>query len=117
MVILPPISYAQPSVICFAEADVKRMVVDLENVNDYREQIDLLKQSNAELEKQLDLMRQINKFQYEQLEISKQTIEAYKNLIDVQKNAYESEIKNSKYSVWEKVFVSLGVGLLIGLIF
>ena len=93
------------------------MVVDLENVNDYREQIDLLKQSNAELEKQLDLMRQINKFQYEQLEISKQTIEAYKNLIDVQKNAYESEIKNSKYSVWEKVFVSLGVGLLIGLIF
>ena len=134
MVILPLTSYAQPPegsisattiksstsdvkqtstvivnttspVVCFTEDDTKKIVVDLENSNDYREQVEILKE--------------INKLQQEQLEISKQTIESYKNLLNAQKEAYEKEIENSKPSIWGKIFAGvggLGIGILVGLL-
>jgi uncharacterized membrane protein (DUF106 family) len=129
LVILPLTSYAQTStvvvnttssVVCFTEDDTKKIVVDLENVNDYKEQVEILKEANAELEKQIISLKEINKLQQEQLDISKQTIISYQNLLKVQKEAYEKEIKNNKPSIWGKIFASiggLGVGVLIGLLF
>ena len=134
MVILPLTSYAQPPegsisattiksstsdvkqtstvivnttspVVCFTEDDTKKIVVDLENSNDYREQVEILKE--------------INKLQQEQLEISKQTIESYQKLLNAQKEAYEKEIENNKPNIWEKIFVGVGaagIGVLIGLL-
>lgn len=148
MVILPLTSYAQPPegsisattiksstsdvkqtsnvtvnstspVVCFTEDDTKKMVVDLENSNDYREQVEILKEANVELEKQIISLKEINKLQQEQLEISKQTIESYKNLLNAQKEAYEKEIENNKPNIWEKIFVGVGaagIGVLIGLL-
>jgi len=126
LVILPLTSYAQTStvivnstspVVCFTEDDAKKMVVDLENSNDYREQVEILKEANAELEKQITLLKEINKLQQEQSEISKQTIESYQKLLKAQKEAYEKEIENNKPSIWEKIFVGIGaagIGVLIG---
>jgi len=90
LVILPSNSYAQTSdvntvTICFSEEQVKKMVVELENVEDYKEQIELLKQANDELTKQILALKEINKLQQEQLKISEQTIESYKKLLDTQK--------------------------------
>ena len=148
MVILPLTSYAQPPegsisattiksstsdvkqtstvivnttspVVCFTEDDTKKMVVDLENSNDYREQVEILKEANVELEKQIISLKEINKLQQVQLEISKQTIESYKNLLNAQKEAYEKEIENNKPNIWEKIFVGVGaagIGVLIGLL-
>jgi uncharacterized membrane protein (DUF106 family) len=128
LVILPLTSYAQPStvtvnttdpVVCFTEDDAKKIVVDLENVNDYKEQVELLKEANAELEKQIISLKEINKLQQEQLEITKQTIESYKNLLKTQKEAYEKEIENNKPSIWGKIFAGiggLGIGILVGLL-
>ncbi len=106
-------------VVCFTEDDTKKMVVDLENSNDYREQVEILKEANVELEKQIISLKEINKLQQEQLEISKQTIESYKNLLNAQKEAYEKEIENNKPNIWEKIFVGVGaagIGVLIGLL-
>ena len=94
------------------------MVVELENVEDYKEQIELLKQANDELTKQILALKEINKLQQEQLKISEQTIESYKKLLDTQKEAFEKELKN-KSGIWDKILVglgSLGVGLLVGLL-
>jgi len=123
LVILPSNSYAQTSdvntvTICFSEEQVKKMVVELENVEDYKEQIELLKQANDELTKQILALKEINKLQQEQLKISEQTIESYKKLLDTQKEAFEKELKN-KSGIWDKILVglgSLGVGLLVGLL-
>jgi predicted transcriptional regulator len=106
-------------VVCFTEDDTKKIVVDLENSNDYREQVEILKEANVELEKQIISLKEINKLQQEQLEISKQTIESYKNLLNAQKEAYEKEIENNKPNIWEKIFVGVGaagIGVLIGLL-
>ena len=148
MVILPLTSYAQPPegsisattiksstsdvkqtstvivnttspVVCFTEDDTKKIVVDLENSNDYREQVEILKEANVELEKQIISLKEINKLQQEQLEISKQTIESYQKLLKTQKEAYEKEIENNKPNIWEKIFVGVGaagIGVLIGLL-
>lgn len=128
LVILPLTSYAQSStvivntlepVVCFTETDAKRIVVDLENVNDYREQVDLLKQANVELEKQIESLKKINKLQQEQLEISNQTIESYKKLLDAQRDAYETEIKKNKPSVLKTFFTGvggMGIGILVGIL-
>ena len=106
-------------VVCFTEDDTKKIVVDLENSNDYREQVEILKEANAELEKQIISLKEINKLQQEQLEISKQTIESYQKLLNAQKEAYEKEIENSKPSIWGKIFAGaggLGIGILVGLL-
>jgi uncharacterized membrane protein (DUF106 family) len=128
LVILPLTSYAQTStvtvntaspVVCFTEDDAKKIVVDLENVNDYKEQVELLKEANAELEKQIISLKDINKLQQEQLNVSKQTIESYKELLKTQKEAYEKQIENNKPSIWGKIAAAaggLGIGVLIGLL-
>ena len=107
-------------VICFTEADISnRVIVQLENLGDYKEQVDLLKQGSVELERQIALLKEINKLQQEQLVVSKSTIEAYKDLLKVQKEAYEKQIDNVKPSFFEKIsgiFGGLGVGILIGLL-
>jgi hypothetical protein len=112
------VNTAKP-VICFEEEDAKQMVVQLENSIDYEDQSENLKQGTAELEKQIALLKEINKLQMEQLNISKQTIESYKELTKVQKEAYEKHIDNIKPSIWDKIFPSLGgvgIGVLIGLL-
>jgi hypothetical protein len=112
------VSTTEP-VICFTETDASKMIVELENSGDYQEQIDLLKQANAELEKQIGLLKDINKLQQEQLNVSKQTIESYKELLKTQKEAYEKQIENNKPSIWGKIAAAaggLGIGVLIGLL-
>ncbi len=135
LVILPSTSLAQTSntkpnqttilvntdkpVVCFTEEDTKKIVVELENSADYQEQVSLLKDANSELEKQIVSLKEINKLQQEQLEISKRTIESYKELIKTQREAYETEIKNTKPSIWKQIITGisgLGIGVLIGLI-
>jgi len=106
-------------VVCFTEEDTKKIVVELENSADYQEQVSLLKDANSELEKQIVSLKEINKLQQEQLEISKRTIESYKELIKTQREAYETEIKNTKPSIWKQIITGisgLGIGVLIGLI-
>lgn len=107
-------------VVCFTEADISnKVIVSLENSGDYKEQIDLLKQGNIELERQITLLKEVNKLQQEQIEISKSTIESYKDLLKVQKEAYEKQIDNTKPSIWDKIFPALGgigIGVLVGLL-
>lgn len=112
------VSTTEP-VVCFKESDASRMVVELENNGDYREQIDLLKQANSELEKQIGFLKEINKLQQEQLKVSEQTIASYKELLKTQKEAYEKKIENEKPSIWGKIAAAvggLGIGVLVGLL-
>jgi hypothetical protein len=106
-------------VVCYEEETGKQMILQLENSIDYRKQVDLYKQGNIELEKQNTLLKESNKLQNEQLDVSKRTIESYKELLKVQKDAYEEQIKNTKPSIWSKIGAALGVigiGVLVGLL-
>lgn len=106
-------------IICFTEVDAKQMIVLLENSEDYKEQIILLKQGNSELEKQVILLKEVNKLQQEQLGISKTTIESYKTLLEVQKEAYEKQIENIKPSFLSKILPTIGgigIGVLVGIL-
>ena len=106
-------------VICYTEETGKQIILQLENSNDYKTQVDLYKQGNVELEKQIDLLKETLVLQKQQRDVADQTIESYKKLITVQKDAYEKQIENNKPSIWGKIGAALGglgIGALIGLL-
>jgi len=106
-------------VICYEEKTGSQMILQLENARDYKTQVDDLRQGNIELEKQIALLKESNKLQNEQFDISKRTIESYKELLKVQKEAYERQIDNVKPSIWDKIFSVLGgigLGILVGIL-
>lgn len=93
------------------------MILDIENTQDYKEQVDLLKQSTAELEKQVNLLRQVNELQDQQIQTAEQTVISYHNLLKAQKEAYEKEIENNKPSIWREIGIGIGaagIGALMG---
>ncbi|MFA7202951.1 MAG: hypothetical protein WC188_04510 [Candidatus Caldatribacteriota bacterium] len=119
MVINPLINLSYAGDICFSENDAKQMLVQLESVADYKEQIELMKSANQELLKQIELLKQVNKLQVDQLTTYKKTIDAYDALLKSQKNAYEKQIENERPSIFGKIFAGvggIGAGILIGLI-
>lgn len=88
------------------------MVVELEVKQSLTEQIDLYKQANNELEYQVKLLKEINTLQ-------KTQVDQYKDLVKIQKEGYESIIKESKPSFLHeatKVLGFIGIGILIGLV-
>jgi hypothetical protein len=109
MFLIPPV-WAED--ICFSEPVAKKMVVDLELKKNFEEQIGYYQEGNKELEYQVKLLKEINALQKEQ-------IVQYKDLMKLQKDGYESIIKESKPSFIKKVFEGLGFvgfGILIGLV-
>jgi len=119
LVINPLINLSYAGDICFSENDAKQMLVQLESVADYKEQIELMKSANQELLKQIELLKQVNKLQVDQLTTYKKTIDAYDALLKSQKNAYEKQIENERPSIFGKIFAGvggIGAGILIGLI-
>lgn len=119
LVINPLINLSYAGDICFSENDAKQMLVQLESVADYKEQIELMKSANQELLKQIELLKQVNKLQVDQLTTYKKTIDAYDALLKSQKNAYEKQIENERPSIFGKIFAGvggIGTGILIGLI-
>ena len=95
------------------------MVVSLENNKLLSDEVKLLKDMTAELEKQIDLLEQQKQKQVEQLKISQDTIDNYVKLLATQKKAYEEEIKNSKPSFLKQAGAiggAIAIGVLIGLL-
>jgi hypothetical protein len=98
--------------ICFSEPTANKIIVDLELKKNYEEQIGYYKEGNKELEYQVKLLREVNSLQKEQ-------ITQYKDLMKLQKDGYESIIKESKPSFLHevsKVIGFIGIGILIGLV-
>lgn len=106
-------------VICFSEEDAKKIVVQLEDLADYKDQVEILKQQNQELLKQIELLKTINKLQQDQIVLSTQAITNLNEVIKSQKNAYEKKIEEEKPSILNKLYTTvgtLGVGVLIGIL-
>ncbi len=104
-------NFAYSQSVCFDELTAGRLVVQVEQTQNLKEQIELYKQANAELETQIKLLKEINNLKEEQ--ISKQ-----KDLLNVQKITYEGIIKENKPNVLRQIFNTIGamgIGVLIGL--
>ena len=94
--------------ITFEESTASNMVVELEQCKVIKDQIELYKQSNSELEYQIKLQKDINNLQKEQLEIAKDTVKQYQELIKNQKEVYTQLIKDAKPNPIKKLLDSLG---------
>lgn len=96
--------------ICFTNEVASRMIVDLEQKNNYENQVVLYKEGNRELEYQVQLLKEVN-------ELRKEQLNQYERLVNLQKDSYEAIIKESKPSIGQKIFefISLlGLGVAIG---
>lgn len=101
-------AYAQN--ICFAPDTAKRMLISIEKTPLLEEQITLYQSANKELEYQILLLKEINILRKEQ-------IEQYEKIVKLQKESYESIIKESRPSIWQEIFKAIsyiGIGALIG---
>ncbi len=104
-------SFAYSQSVCFDELTAGRLVVQVEQTQNLREQIELYKQANDELIIQIKLLKEINNLKDEQ--INKQ-----KDLLKIQKDTYEGIIKESKPSLLKNIFNTIGaigIGVLVGL--
>jgi uncharacterized protein YlxW (UPF0749 family) len=119
ILLLTNVIYAAEPSVCFSEEDSKKIVVQLEDLADYKEQIEILKQQTAELEKQVKLLKEVASIQKEQLEFANKSIESYQTLLKTQQESYEKEIKNQKPSIFSKIYTTIGavgIGVLVGLL-
>lgn len=104
------ISYADD--ICFSEQTAREMIVYIEQCNIIRQQVEVLKEANKELEYQVRLLKEINTLRVEQ-------VDKLQDLVKLQKDAYEGIIKESKPSVFKSFVTGIGylsIGILIGLV-
>ncbi len=104
-------SFAYSQDICFDEQTAGRLVVQIEQTQNLKEQIELYKQANIELETQIKLLKEISNLKDGQ--INKQ-----KELLTIQKDTYEGIIKESKPNLLKNIFNIIGfigIGILVGL--
>jgi len=109
----------QEPIICFKESDASQIVVKLENYPKLEDNIRLLKEENAELEKKINNLNEIIKSQEIVIANSEKTIKKLEETIITQKKAYEKQIEESKPSIWRYIGTAIGslaVGLCIGLL-
>jgi len=105
--------------ICFPVDTAKNMVVELEKGRIIKEQVELLKQKNEELERQIKLLNEINTIQEKQIQTLKQATENYQDLLKAQSEAYEKQLKQAKPNIWREILEGaafVGVGILVGLL-
>lgn len=84
-----------------------------------KEELQILKDQNAELYKQVRLMKEVVDLQQQQLEASKKTVEVLQETIKAQGEAYEKQLKQSKPNIMYQILEYagfLGAGILIGLL-
>ncbi len=110
------VSFAEE--VCLSEENAAKIVVELERANIMKEELQVLKDQNAELYKQVKLMKEIVELQNQQLEASKKTVEVLQDTIKAQGEAYEKQLKQSKPNMMYQILEwagFIGVGILIGL--
>lgn len=105
--------------ICFDERVASDVVVELEQGRIIKQETELLKENNAELQKQIDLLKQIIALKDMQLESTNKALKQYSELLDEQGKLYGEALKRSKPSFFEKLsdtFGSVGIGIIIGVL-
>lgn len=117
--ILAECEIARAADITFDESVAGKMVVEIEQCRIMEDQIELYKESNAELEYQIKLQKDINNLQKEQLEVTKEAVKQYQELLKIQEDVYKQVIKDTKPNPIKKFIDSLGfvgIGVLIGVL-
>lgn len=105
--------------ICFHQDVAGKIVVEIEECRNLKAQIQLYKQAVEELETQRNILKEIVALQKEQVEIADKTIKRQTELLNLQKEMYERELKEAKPSFIRQAVTALGyvgVGVLIGLL-
>lgn len=111
------VSVASAEEVCFSDPDAKAIVVELEKGRNLKEQVELYKKANTELEQQVKLMKEISALQKEQIAVGDKAIKQYQDIITYQGNAYEQVIKESKPNPLKQFMDSvglIGIGILAG---
>jgi hypothetical protein len=107
--LLASVAHAQD--VCFSEDHAGRMLQQLEQTQNLKEQVDLYERANQELEYQVKLLKEVNALQREQ-------VGQYKELLQIQREGYESIIKESKPNAFKEFINKLGfmgIGALVGM--
>lgn len=103
--------------ICYTPEIASKIVVDLQKYNITTKELEATKELNGELSKQIESLKQVIQLEKEQINVLNQAIVSYKNIIEVQKQGYEEQLKNSKPSLINTILKSaglVGTGILIG---
>lgn len=106
--------------VCFTDEVAGRMVVEVEQCRIQKDDIDIYKQTIANLEEQIKTQDEILEIYKDSLTKAKETIEGYKKLLDEQKGLYEAELKKARPGLIERIVHGAGLmglgGLLAGLL-
>jgi hypothetical protein len=105
--------------ICFDEKVASDVVVELEQGRLIKQETELLKAENAELQRQVDLLKQIVELKDKQLESTNRALKQYSDLLETQGKLYGDALKRSKPSFFEKLsdtLSSVGIGIVIGVL-
>jgi hypothetical protein len=101
--------------ICLPMEEAKNLVVELEKGKGLKEQVELYRQANEELEKQVNLLKEMNKLKDEQIAIGDRTIKQYQELLKFQKETYEQAVKDAKPGLLKQIIDAIGViGIVAG---
>lgn len=107
------------SPVCFLEVDASRMVVELEQGRLRQEQVTQYAMALQELEKQVGLLKEAMVLQSEQLEIARKTVQAYQQLLEVERQTCKAQVDAAKPSMIKTLFGTLGavgIGVLLGIL-
>ena len=115
--LMPSIGHCED--ICLSENSAKQVVVDVEKGKVCEDQVAVLQEENAELEKQIQLLRDVNDLQKERIKIADETIVKYQGLLKVQEETYDALLKAQKPGFFESLGKALGfvgIGALAALV-
>lgn len=108
--------YAE-DIICYKPEVASKIVVDLQKANFTNQELIATQKLNDELKVQIESLNQIITLQKEQINILDSGMSSYKDLLKIQKEGYEKEIKAAKPSLLDTLLKSaglLGAGIIIG---
>lgn len=108
--------YAEEN-ICYKPEVASKIVVDLQKANITNQELIATQKLNDELKVQIESLNQIIVLQKEQINILDSGMSSYKDLLKIQKEGYEKEIKNAKPKLLDTILKSIGLvgaGIVIG---
>ncbi len=109
------VEYSHATEVCFTEEGTNRLVVELEQCQNLKEQINLFTQKSVEEERQIQLLKEKGSLQDRQLKTCNDTIEKWKGTVEEQKRICNDQ-KPGFFNQLFKALGFVGIGVLVGVI-
>jgi|GEM_PF-3505271 regulator of replication initiation timing len=112
-------AFADEPLVCFPDSEARQMLVPLEQGATEKAQIDALNQQVSALQAENVALKQQNDLLKQNSDLLKENAAQYKELLQVQRDSYESIIKANKPNPVKEFFDRLGfvgIGVMLGII-